>query len=92
MILSSPSLRRIECKFAGPLLFLGIFLLQLIFRALELPAAFVTVIKLYIEVLGLIVWIFFGQPDAMIHGDIPDRSVTAKGATNQMRCIHVPSY
>ncbi|MGB6866961.1 MAG: hypothetical protein WBE11_14840, partial [Candidatus Aminicenantaceae bacterium] len=67
-------------------------LLQLIFRALKLPAAFVTVIKLHIEVLGLIVRTFFGQPDAMIGGDIPDRIVTTKGAVIQIMCVHVPSY
>jgi len=64
----------------------------LIFCALKFPAAFVTVIKLYIEVLGLIMRIFFGQPDAMIEGDIPDRIVTTKGAVNQIMCVHVPSY
>ena len=56
----------------GPLLFIEIDLLHLLFRALKLPAAFVAVIKLHIEVLSLIVRIFFGQPDAMIGGDIPD--------------------
>jgi hypothetical protein len=64
----------------------------LIFRALKLPAAFVTVIKLHIEVLGFIVRTFFGQPDAMIVGDIPDIIMTTKGATNQIMCVHVPSY
>jgi len=75
-----------------PLLFFGIDLPQLIFCALKLPAAFITMIKLHIEVLGLIVRIFFGQPDAMIGGDIPDRIVTTKRAVNQILCVHVPSY
>jgi hypothetical protein len=74
------------------LLFFGIGHLQLIFRPLKLPAAFVTVIKLHIEVLGLIVRTFFGQPDAMIVGDIPDRIVTTKGTANQIMCVHIPSY
>jgi hypothetical protein len=64
----------------------------LIFCALKLPAAFVTVIKLHIEVLGLIMRIFFGQPDAMIGGDIPDRIVTTKRAATQIMCVHIPSY
>jgi hypothetical protein len=68
----------------GPLFFFGIDLLQLFFCALKLPAAFITMIKLHIEVLGLIVRIFFGQPDTMIGGDIPDRIVTTKWAVDQI--------
>jgi hypothetical protein len=76
----------------GPLLFFGIDFPQLIFCSLKLPAAFVAVIKLHIEVLGLIMRIFFCQPDAMIEGDIPDRIVTTKRAVNQIMCVHVSSY
>jgi hypothetical protein len=54
-----------------PLLIFGIDILHMNFRALKLPAAFVTVINLHIEILGLIMRIFFSQPDAMIGGDIP---------------------
>ena len=75
-----------------PLLFFGIDLLHMSFRALKLPAAFVTVINLHIEILGLILRIFLGQPDALLGGDIPGRILTAKWAVDQIIWAHVSSF
>ncbi len=74
------------------LFFIGIDLLHMNFRTLKLPTAFVTVINLHIEILGLVMRIFFGHPDTKIRGDISGCILTAKGAADKILWIHVYSF
>jgi hypothetical protein len=57
-------------------------LLLLFFRTLKLTAAFIAAAELYIEVLCLIVRIFFCHPNTMLGRDIPDGIMATKWAAD----------
>jgi len=63
-------------------------LLLLFFRTLKLSATFIAVVELHVEVLRLIVRIFFSHPDTMLSSDIPDGIVATKGTADQFMRTH----